>query len=304
MKLTEFLKLSFKEENLAKELLLYKSANSVELYRFIVKIDLILLIKLALIYPEIDIACKSSMLSSHWDIIWKASGKKMTAKEKKPIEFAPMSNISSFDLLKGLLLHQTYRTMVDSKEISPTLFADAKEFLELSAKQGCFFALNALCQEGLKLLAAKPDFNLARAIIGHAKKAAELYGTAGYFLLANVYQEVSKYTKELTGTTDNLPQEFLFKEALVALNVAQQLEEQSADKMTNAYLGKTLQEVSDNQFVSWYQFKIRLEKLSGGLLNTKTQLSAIKQAKEFSSPKTFTSSIDEKEDAKSNTFII
>jgi hypothetical protein len=54
-----------------------------------------------------------------------------------------------------------------------------------------------------------------------AKLAASLYWTPGYILLANVYQELSLYGKQIF--SENWHSTHFFNEALQALQVAQKL---------------------------------------------------------------------------------
>ncbi len=159
----------------------------------------------------------------------------------------------SFNLLKGLFIYEEYRRLINSETMSEQLINEAEKYLFLSTAQGCFFAMNALCSNGFKLLSSKFDEELVQGILLCAHRAAELHWTPGYLLLANVYKELVKYKDELILERFDLP-----LNAYHALSVAQSLEELSSSMLNNAYQGKSITEASDGAFKGFFHAKMKL----------------------------------------------
>lgn len=262
MKLTEFIKLSPEENEEAKDIFLLlseeKSNNCPrKKYKIITHMNEEILFKLAMQNKQIDELCKESLLSKHWEKLWRDSGTILSSKE-----YCPLKTVNCFDLLKGLYLFEQYRQLLSHQTSSKVELSVLKEYLTLSAEFGCFFALKTLCNEGVKLLqqgSTEPD--LSQSIIYYAEVAAKLYWTAGYFLKATVLNTLTQFY-----SIHQIDKKTLLKEALTALYMAQKLEAFSEPMLNNAFQGKTLQQITNNVFQNWIQFKSLLQKNSGGLL--------------------------------------
>ncbi|WP_454783704.1 DUF5630 domain-containing protein [Legionella sp. WA2024007413] len=261
MLLAKFLELNDQENYQQTKLLsLKKRLDPDFFYQIIAQADHELLFKLAMNNPEIDAICKAPELKSHWEDMWRLCG--VNPKENASInseavhEYQPMPTISScFDLLKGLYLYENFKKIFKDMEHTQELYDNAEEFLAASGLYGCFFALNALCKGGLELLHYKFDEKIAEKIIFYAQLAAKYYLSAGYLLLANVYQELLQYQNET-----NLVGWNLSLLAFQAMSVAKRLEQYSIPMLNNAYQGKTLEEASNGQITSFSQALNRLQR--------------------------------------------
>ncbi|RUR08414.1 DUF5630 domain-containing protein [Legionella sp. km772] len=258
MKLTEFLRLNQKQQDLERELVAFSQTNpSAEaVQEKIFAYDLPSLFKIAFNNSKVDKLLKSEPLKAYWEDQWRRAGvnpRGCKYDRSKPLhEYWPMPTISTFTLLQGLFIYTEYQHIMDSKKMSLDLVYIAAEYLILAAQSGNFFAMNALCEQGLKLL--KPTFNddLARLILKTAQQAAKLYWTPGYLLLANVYKEFNKHKEEEILKAMNLP-----LNAYEALRTAQGLEPKSVVMINNAYQGKTIIEASAGAIKSFLQIKMK-----------------------------------------------
>ncbi len=233
-----------------------------ELMSFIKSTDDGTLLKLAIANPVIDRICQAPAFQQLWEDLWRQCGANPNETSHGPQhENLPIPTLSCFSLLKGFYLYQQYLDVAAENEIlSDEQLRAASDYLKISAQHGCFFALNALCAQELKLCANHPDSQLAEEIINYAKRAAALHWTPGYLLLSNVYHELSAASDSET------VKHLLFNETLTALAIAQKLEPYSQAMINNAYQGKTLYEASGGIVKSWFQAKIRLVNFSNGLL--------------------------------------
>ncbi|CAM3127623.1 Uncharacterised protein [Legionella steigerwaltii] len=261
MKLAKFLELNAQEKNQQIKILsLKKRLDPIFFNQVIKNLDHELLFKLALTNPEIDKICKSPELKSHWEDVWRLCGvnpKEHAEQNGKPIhEYQAMCTVPScFDLLKGLYLYEIYRTTFKDKKHTNEFYQDAEEYLAASGLNGCFFALNVLCQGGLNLLEQEFDEEIARKTILYAQVAAKYYLSAGYLLLGNTYQELLRYQNQsiLVGLNLRLL-------SFQALSVAKRLEQYSDPMLNNAYQGKTLSEASNGQISNLSQALLRSQK--------------------------------------------
>ncbi|WP_454782339.1 DUF5630 domain-containing protein [Legionella sp. WA2022007384] len=261
MQLAKFLELNEQENYQQIKLLSLKKRLKPDFfYQIIEQADQEELFKLAINNPEIDAICKAPELKSHWEEMWRLCGvnpKENALVNLKPVhEYQPMSTVSScFDLLKGLYLYENYRKIFNDMEHTKEFYDDVEEFLATSGLYGCFFALNALCKGGLDLLHYEFDEKIAEKVIFYAELAAKYYLSAGYLLLANVYQELLKHQNEPNFIGRNLS-----LQAFQAMGVAKRLEQYSAPMLNNAYQGKTLNEASNGQITSFSQALSRLQR--------------------------------------------
>ncbi|MGQ3890335.1 DUF5630 domain-containing protein [Legionella sp. CNM-1927-20] len=303
MSLENFLSLSAEDNYIFSQILLHLPSTEEEvdepniknleitdkLYSIIINAPESSLFKIALIYPLINQICQQSMFDDYWESLWRqcGSGLQEEAKNNQDTrhENVPMPTLSCLDLLKGLFVYQVYCDLIKDKEMTPTLFDEAAEYLKLAGQIGCFFALNELCIEGLKLLSKYTDQSIAAQILFYAQRAAELYWTPGYLLLSNVYQELSSYPLLSINGDEVLQKQFFFKEALNALTMAQQLEQYSFPMISNAYQGKSIWQATQGQLKNWFHAKIRLQKMSGNLLTNldfeRTSLEAKKEVEQI-----------------------
>lgn len=261
--------LSEEEGKIEKELLQLISGLSnedkPEVLNMLKSTDEGILLKLAVINPEIDEMCKVAELGSYWEALWYRCGVNPEGEFsvlEPPHAYLPMPTLSCFELLKGLYIYQLYRNSAANSESDLNELA----FLILSANLGCFFALNALCREGIKKINKEFDPDLAKQIIVIAEFAAKLYWTPGYILLATVYQELSAQPQLFSATNFKDTEQMLFRQALQALYIAQKLENYSRPMINNAFQGKTIAEATENKFKTWMQAKIQLMNASNGLL--------------------------------------
>ncbi|KTD01393.1 DUF5630 domain-containing protein [Fluoribacter gormanii] len=261
MQLAKFLELNDQEKFQQIKLLSLKKRLDPDFFNQIIEqADQEVLFKLAINNTEIDAICKAPEFKSHWEDMWRLCGanpKEHAVLNHEPVhEYQPMPTVSScFDLLKGLYLYENYRKIFKDMEHTQQFYDDVEEFLATSGNYGCFFALNALCKGGLELLSHKFDDQIAEKIIFYAQIAAKYYLSAGYLLLANVYQELLKYQSET-----NLVGRNLSLQAFQAMSIAKRLEQYSAPMLNNAYQGKTLAEASNGQITSFSQALFRLQR--------------------------------------------
>ncbi|KTD34024.1 DUF5630 domain-containing protein [Legionella israelensis] len=244
MKLIQFLTLSETEKLKEQKILKLKEVLKPEcFYNAIVRYDTEVLLKLAIVNPEIDALCRSPELDDYWQELWRQAGENPSKKESgsqvATQEYLPMSTVSCLDLLKGLYLYEAYQSLLEKEEMTEQLIEDAKDYLYSSAEHGCFFALNALCVNGLALLKSRFDPDIASRVIYYANLAAKYYLSAGYLLLGNVCCELLLYEEEDIFRGMNL--RFMSFNALV---VAKMLQDISMPMINNAYQGKTLEEAS------------------------------------------------------------
>lgn len=249
-----------------------------DLEKFITSTDDGIILKLAIINPQIDRICQAPVFDSYWKKLWQQCGTNPDLSTSEPVhQYAPIPTLSCLQQLKGLYLYQLYLELTKKGE---TLSADecqnANEYLALSAHYGCFFALNALCDQGLKYHAQHPSDKLATEILGYAQQAATLHWTPGYILLSSVCQELAAHITD-TETETGIQCAYL-NQALQALSLAQKLEPYSQAMTKNAYQGKTLFEASDGNVSSWFQAKIRLINFSKGILTISSMHQADKLA--------------------------
>jgi hypothetical protein len=242
----------------------------------LLKMDLTVLIKLAIRYPEIDKMCESPELASHWQDIWRKSASEIGTESK--LEYSPIPTVSCFSQIKGLYIYKAYQDLIKGEELTQTLRDEAREYLELSSRLGCYFASKVLCEQGLKLLSVKPDIDLAATVLEVALQASVTYWTPGYLLLATVYQEFSQYSEEFFTGSDARSKQVLFKQALIALYVAQKLEDFSGPMLINAYRGKTIEEATGGAIKSWTQARVRLQTLSSGYITSLVMMVAEREA--------------------------
>jgi hypothetical protein len=263
-----------------------REPDAPELYDLIVGADLTTILNLAIDDEKIDAVCKQTRFAKHWELKWQQCEVYFAYEinENDCHENVVIPTLSCFELLKGRSVYQDYRKLVDNQEMTTEVFSSAKEFLELSASLGCFYALTALCVNGLQLLkdaSMEPSTRamLAKEILSYANKAADLHFTPGYLLLSNVYQELFLYRQDIYPDAPlQMQKKYFFMQALIALYQAQRLEIYSADMLHNAYQGKTIKEATGGVISSWLQAKTRLQKMSGNIIQTADMDEASKQA--------------------------
>jgi tetratricopeptide (TPR) repeat protein len=218
--------------------------DQVRLRNIFKKMDLGLLIKAALIDPAVDALCKHPDLNAVWNERWRLCGRNPNGPETQaePIHGnTPQSTIETFDLLKGVYIYGKYVTI--SKK-DPEGYAH--DYLNLAASLGNFASLNTLFTQCMQ-----NHDHWDKALL-HATKAAQLYRTPGYLMLAVLHYQSGS-----------------FKEALLNLLIAVKLIPHSESMMNNAYHG--------NDFTSMVKplmIKLEVESWPGviGKLATLAQL--------------------------------
>ncbi len=263
MTLSEFLKLSMVELELEKEMVSLISARDLERLKQKIKaIDLHSLIRICIKNKAINVICQHTVFDEYWNAIWKKCGP-TNHDTNVPIEYFPINTVCTFDLIKGFYVYEQYRKLVNENETSAAILIAAKEYLEFSAELGCFFALNALCYHGLRILHEATDSHEVEAlftkILAYASHAATLHWTPGYFLLGNVCDAIMDCATNMVDEYGSLNKKLLLSDALRALTIAQKLEPYSSSMQHNAYQGKSIQEASGGKFVDWFQFKRYIE---------------------------------------------
>lgn len=291
MKLEDFLKLTEQEEKVQNEILALVKSNetnsntiTIEALKGVLdknKTDLSTLIKLAIVNNKIDAICKSPQFDEIWELQWRRSytpdRHDYEHKADHTHEYDPIPTCSCLNLLKGLYIYNAYHDLVTGKEITQELRTDAKAYLKRAAEFGCFYALNALCVNGLHIARKLKNqengqkkveiYSLLDQVLKYALQAADLYWTPGYYLLANVYQELTLYAETLFPQVPSTKsKKLLYSEALIALNVAQKLEDNSTAMINCAYHGKSLKEATRNKFTGWLPAKLKLKEKYGNLL--------------------------------------
>jgi hypothetical protein len=254
----------------------------------VTKADVDFLLQLVIKDKEVDAVCKQSQFDEHWRNVWRQQGlnpSELLGFNKDPVhENLPLITVSCLDLLKGDLIYQKYRSLFENNDMKTENYLLAKSYLEEAAGYGSYFALNALCTNGLKQIKKTTSPAECREMAGkihmYAQRAADLHWTPGYLLLANVLQELSLYSKDIyPDAIGNMAKKVFFMNAVLALNVAQKLEAYSYASINNAYQGKTIWEATHGAYSTWFQAKMRLEKMSGTLLKLTDLESASQHAK-------------------------
>jgi hypothetical protein len=288
MRLRKFIQLTEQENKLQEQVLKAVTDSEIvsssaertktldHLHELITKADLNCLLKLVLNNLKMNTVCNRSCFESFWDEVWRLCGTNLEKEAKNNNEaiqeYLPISTVSSFELVKGFFVYQGYLKAVKNQEMNTALIQTADEYLSLASDFGCFFAINALCREGLRLLPSiKNDQEyvrtLAKKILHYANKAADLYWTPGYILLSNVWHGLARYALVLFPEGDaKISQKEFFMGALNGICVAHKMEVFSGPMIHDAYQGKTVFEASNKQLSSWTQAKLRLVALSRSLL--------------------------------------
>ena len=276
MNLSDFLLLSEEEKKLEKELvdLINNNSTSELIFEKVLACKEKTLFKLAITNPEIDKLLKSKDLTSYWNDLWRRAGINPAGTKcitNKPLhEYLPIATVPSLDLLKGLFIYEAFKVMVANETTKQSeLIEQGAEYLLLSSNLGCFFAQNALCRNGLKLLSSQFNAELAGVVISIAQKSAEQHWTPGYLLLANVYKELSKYEENFIAGGLSIA-------AYQALIAAKTLEPKSGPMLNNAYQGKSITEASEGQFKSFFQMRAKF--VSDLNINLTTQSLAERKA--------------------------
>ncbi|HHF7347784.1 TPA: DUF5630 domain-containing protein [Legionella feeleii] len=279
--LQEFLKLKTAEKISLKPLLELSEAleqgglssqEQVALASEIEKIDFALLIRAALGNPKLNTLCKHPSLNDIWNEKWRLCGLNPPRTGEppqagKPIhEYKPQSTLHTFELLKGIFVYGQYKRHLKAEE---SIFrAYAPSYLQLAAYLGYFPALGGLCKQAL----AQNSLNNA---LFYASKAAELYWTPGYFLLA-----ITTYT--LARQDHN---ESFYQTALLQLIIAEKLMPHAENMINNAYQGKSvataLAEAGLSDLIELKQELARLAGLSMPWVTTTLYKQAEKEAKKI-----------------------
>lgn len=232
--------------------------------------DSAVIIRLAIINQKINALCTHPDLAEHWKNIWRQCGtqpKELAKVTHNPIqEYLPIPTLSCFELVKAHFVYEMYRKKKHSK-----IFAEVEsspQILRIAADLGSYFALNAMCQRQITLLKQSLNFENAyehlTKLLVYVQKAADIYWTPGYLLVANVYQELAGLSKKYLFDAETVSPNY-FKLALKALKMAQKLEPYSDAMMNIAYQGKKLSE-TNYKAKSWLQAKLNLLDQSGGYL--------------------------------------
>jgi hypothetical protein len=209
---------------------------------------------------KLEAVCQSDACKQFWgNVLEKIPNGNQ---EKK---YQPMVTASNFDQVRGIFLYDTFLKIREKTAIPKAL---KENCLKSAAGYASFSALNALCIEGLQLMKTQEATqDLAKQIRDCAEKAALLYWTAGYFLLSNVYQELSQYTVALFQDTDFSIKKQYYLKAYEALCIAEMLEPYSAPMINNAFHGNTLWQSINLQMTSWNSLKIHLRDSAKSLLS-------------------------------------
>ncbi|WP_058535204.1 DUF5630 domain-containing protein [Legionella saoudiensis] len=224
--------------------------------------DTEVLFKLAFADPEFDALCKSPNLEPHWVNLWRLCGtnpREEAEENHKPIqEYSPMFTVSScFELLKGYYLYQAYLSLIEEAgdELSEAELEEAKKLLMAAADCGSFFAMNALCREGLLRLKKSFNTDVALLVLHYAELAAELYLSPGYLLLGSVCQELIRYQNNSNWTPIQFTQ-LAFK----SYAIAKYIEPISGPMLNNAFQGQTLEQASNGAFSTFFGAQQRMQK--------------------------------------------
>ena len=215
---------------------LFSEAETKTAIDYLNTVNLAPLIKYALILPEVDSFCKYPPFNELWDTRWHActnayDASLLSSKELGDVsvdfKYKPQPTLHSFELLKGIFIYANYKIRVASGVEEDK--NKANNFLILSAHLGFFAALNTLCK--LELVSPSKDTSIS---LRWAQKAAELYLTPGYLLLAVIYYKQKNYL-----------------EALHSLILAKELLPYSRVFINNAYHGIPIEHVIARAFNSW-----------------------------------------------------
>lgn len=234
--LQQFLKLTTAEKIYLKPLLelsraleqgTLSSQEQTALASEIEKIDFALLIRAALGNPKLNTLCKHPSLNAIWNEKWRLCGLNPLrtgepAQAGRPIhEYKPQSTLHTFELLKGIFVYGQYKHHLKAEEEINRAYAPP--YLQLAAYLGYFPALSGLCKQALA------QNSLDHALF-YASKAAELYWTPGYFLLAITTYTLAKRDKN----------ESFYQTALLQLIIAEKLMPHAEAMINNAYQGKSV----------------------------------------------------------------
>jgi hypothetical protein len=215
--LSAFLELSDPEIKQGQELLIKFRENPPSQISIQKDFNLILFIKFAFYFPELDKFFNEPELDPVFEVIWQ----KCSNSEKGHL-YETQRAISCFNLVKSIYLFWRYEQLnpEEGKIIQGEIVG--LDFLKASAQQGCFKAINMFCHMAITQTSA--TLNLPDALI-FAKKAAQYHWTPGYLLLAKVY--INLMIKE-----QNQGNPYL-SEALQALFMAEKLAPYSEAELHN-----------------------------------------------------------------------
>lgn len=205
-----------------------------EALRYLSTLDLALLIKHALRYPEAGNFYKQPGFKAFWDKQWEDCSKEFLS---TTFEFVgkPQATLSSFELLKGVFLYARYKKIrQEAKNKDEEKIAE--EYLDLSANSGFFTAIILLFK--LNLADDKTPTSFF-----YAQQASSLYLSPGYLLQAYFYYQRGFYL-----------------EALKNFILAKKLAPYSEIFIHNAYTGLPIESIIQPFFSSWEE---GIQKLAG-----------------------------------------
>jgi hypothetical protein len=145
--------------------------------------------------------------------------------------------VHSFDLIKSLFIYANYKKNLYSTNVLNLKLAG--DLLKIAASLGSFAALNPIC------LSNSYEFFTPMDCFSYAKKAAQLYLTPGYLILAMLCYKKENYL-----------------DSLKYLILAEKLVPYSAVFINNAYRGKTVDGIVAASFGSWTEGIIKLASLA------------------------------------------
>lgn len=261
--LTKWLTLSQKELVALKPLLFLKNKyeknssltqdEEIKLKKIITQLDPHLFIKHAISDSIANEFYHLTILDELWDQKWIACSQIDNAGNlllSSTFSYQKQPSLPSFDLLKGSYLYAKY-LIYNVRETNHAGHI-ARDYLFLAAEIGIFAAINLMFKQCLDA----PDKSLS---FFYAQRAAKLYLTPGYLLLAILYCHCDNY-----------------KEALNCFLLAYKLLPESQILINNAYRGESIDNIISPIFKNWAngiqllaeQAKIPLSDVTGYIDNT------------------------------------
>lgn len=217
------------------------TANSEQMYCSVTELDLLVLIKLALQNPEVDKLCKLPIFDNYWSEIWRKCGNNPREEAQfngLPVhEYQCQVTISAFDFIKSVAVHEEYLAIINSGVIDAESLA--LPYLAAAVNLDYFPALVIAHQMFTDLASKKQDPAYIFDAIAIARRAADKYWAAGYFLLGITYLKTEK------------PDLFFITEGIKALVIAKKLEPYSQEMLNTAFQGNSLYEVTSGEIKDW-----------------------------------------------------
>ncbi len=252
MKLKTFLTLTGDDKNICNSLITPQLDENT-LFNIVTNSNIIQLIKIASIDPQIDSLLKEKIFDLHWFGIWQE------CRNENEFKLKELNTIHSFDLIKGNYFFWKYL------ELKQDNLTDAREYLEKSAEYGLFPACNSLLKYYFGDLKNNKESHssLINKIIHISDLIAKINWTPGYIIACLTYFSLAVQVKK--NLHEGLSKKFFCK-ALYSIDLAEALTEYSTPMIHNASQGRGLDYIISQINFSFPNMRNRICKIAGPLL--------------------------------------